>query len=145
MNHKLLGQIGKYGIVGCLNVLVSVALFNLLMFLTGIAAGWPIDVFFIVSSGVAITHSFFWNKFWIFETRGSNTAKKEYTKFFIISVSIALFVTFLMHILVNVIGAPRGIGPKIWANISLVLLIPVSFMGNFFSYKFFVFKKREAL
>jgi len=42
--------------------------------------------------------------------------------------------------LINTIGAPQGIDPKVWANIAFFVLIPISFLGNFFGYKIFVFK-----
>jgi len=141
MDHIFFKQVGKYWIVGFLNTLLAVGILNLLMFLTGIARGWFVDLFLIIAFSVTTTHSFLWNKFWIFNANGSGMAKKEYARFFGISAAMSLLAIFFMHILVNVAGAPRGIGHKIWANISLVLLIPISFLGNFFGYKFFVFKK----
>ncbi len=47
----------------------------------------------------------------------------------------------LLHLIVNIIGAPDGIDPKIWANIALAMILPVSILGNFFGCKVFVFKK----
>jgi hypothetical protein len=34
-----------------------------------------------------------------------------------------------------------GIDPKVWANIALASTIITAFFGNFFGYKFIVFKK----
>ena len=67
--------------------------------------------------------------------------KKEYLVFFAVSAAVAFLNVFLLHILVNIIGAPRGIESRVWANIAYFSLIPVSFFGNFFGYKIFVFKK----
>ena len=134
-------KIGKYGIIGWLNTFLSAGIFNLLMLLTGVAKGLIVDIFIVVAFAITITHSFFWQKFWIFGANRTNKAKIEYVKFFIVTTATSLFNIFLLHIIINTIGAPQEVDLKVWANIAFAILIPAAFFGNFFGYKIFVFKK----
>lgn len=137
----LLFQIGKYGIVGFLNLFLSAGIFNFLIFLSGVSKGFMVDFFFISAFCVGVTNSFFWNKFWTFGLGDKNGMQKEYLRFFLVSAAVAFFNALILHVLINVISAPKSVDPKIWANISFALLIPVSFLGNFIGYKIFVFRK----
>jgi putative flippase GtrA len=141
--HKwpIVFQISKYGIIGLLNTVMTAGIFNFLMLLTGVAKGLLVDVFIVVAFAITITHSFFWQKFWTFSANHTNKAKIEYVKFFSVTTATSLLNIFLLHIIINTIGAPRGVDLKVWANIAFVILIPVAFFGNFFGYKIFVFKK----
>lgn len=134
-------QVGKYGIIGLLNTFLAAAIFNFLILVTGITQGLWMDAFIVIAFCGGVTNSFFWNKFWTFNANNNGKAKKEYVKFFVITGIVSLLNAFLMHILINVIGAPHGLDSKIWANIAFALLIPISFLGNFFGYKIFVFRK----
>lgn len=134
-------EIGKYGIVGWMNTFLSAGIFNFFILVTGIAKGWFADVFFAIAFTITITQSFFWQKFWTFGANHTNKAKIEYIKFFTVTTTTSLLNIFLLHIIINTIGAPEGIDQKIWANIALAILIPVAFFGNFFGYKIFVFKR----
>lgn len=136
-------EVGKYGLIGILNTLISGGLFNLLMAITGVSRGLIADLFIALAFSAAITHSFFWNKFWTFKAHGKKEIKKEYFKFFAVSGAVALLNLFLMHVLINIVGNYFNIEPKIWANISIGILIPVSFLGNFFGYKILVFGKTK--
>lgn len=132
-------QIGKYGLIGWLNTFLSAGVFNVLILITGVATGFLMDVFFAVAFAITITHSFFWQKFWTFKAHNSNNGKIEYIKFFTITTITSLLNIFLLHIIINSIGAPQGVDPKMWANIAFAMLIPIAFLGNFFGYKIFVF------
>jgi len=138
----LLYQIGKYGIVGWLNLFVTAGVLNFLILISDIAKGLIFDVFVIISFCAGITNAFFWNKYWTFGMNDSGDGKKEYVKFFVVSGVVAIVNAGLMHLWVNVIGAPETIDPKIWVNIAFGALIPVSFFGNFFGYRLFVFKEQ---
>jgi glycosyltransferase involved in cell wall biosynthesis/putative flippase GtrA len=134
-------QVGKYGLIGVLNTFLSVGILNLFIWITDIARGPQFIVFTIIAFAITITHSFFWNKFWTFQAHDTKSGKTEYVRFFTITSATSLLNIFLLHIIVNVIGAPIGIDPKIWVNIAFAALIPIAFLGNFFGYKIFVFKR----
>jgi len=134
-------QLGKYGVIGVLNTLINAGVYNLLIFITNISAGIKIDLFFVVAFIVTIINSFFWNKYWSFEERKTETMAAEALKFFSVSAAVAIVNIVILHIIINIIGAPAGLDPKIWANIALASTIITAFLGNFFGYKFIVFKK----
>lgn len=134
-------QLGKYGVIGVLNTFISAGTYNLLIFVTGISNGNIVDLFFAITFVITIINSFLWNKYWSFEERKTEAMAGEVLKFFSVSAIVAIFNTGIIHLIVNKIGAPIGVDPKIWANIALALTIITAFLGNFFGYKFIVFKK----
>lgn len=134
-------QLGKYGVIGVLNTLLNAGIYNLLIFLTNVASGLIIDLFFIVAFVITVTNSFFWNRYWAFGRTGTETVGKDAFQFFFVSTIVAIVNIGILHVIVNVIGAPAGMDLKIWANIALAFTIITAFFGNFFGYKFIVFKK----
>ncbi|MDO8443630.1 MAG: GtrA family protein [Candidatus Azambacteria bacterium] len=134
-------QLGKYGVIGVLNTLLNAGIYNLLIFLTNVALGLAIDLFFVVAFVITVINSFFWNRYWAFSGTGTETIGKDAFQFFFVSTIVAIVNIGILHAIVNVIGAPAGINLKIWANIALVFTIITAFLGNFFGYKFIVFKK----
>ncbi|MEK9183696.1 MAG: GtrA family protein [Patescibacteria group bacterium] len=136
-------EIGKYGIVGWMNTFLSAGIFNFFILVTGIVKGWLVDIFLVVAFIITVSQSFFWQKFWTFDANHTNKTKIEYVKFFTVTTATSLLNIFLLHIIINTIGAPSGIDSKIWANIAFAVLIPIAFFGNFFGYKIFVFNRTD--
>lgn len=134
-------QLGKYGIIGVLNTFLNAGIYNFLIFITNISTGFVVDLFFAIAFVITVVNSFFWNRYWSFEKEGAETITKEALKFFGVSIAVAIINIGIIHLIINGIGAPAGIDPKIWANIALALTIITAFFGNFFGYKFFVFSK----
>ena len=134
-------QLGKYGVIGVLNTFLNAGVFNLLIFTTDISAGITVDLFFAVAFIVTIINSFIWNKYWSFEEKKTETIAGEALRFFGISAAVAIVNIGVLHVIINIIGAPAGLDSKIWANAALAFTIITAFLGNFFGYKFFVFKK----
>lgn len=140
--HRLgLLQLGKYGVIGVLNTFLSAGIYNFFIFATDISSGLAVDLFFIVAFVITVVNSFLWNRFWTFEEKGTSSIGKEAFQFFSVSGIVALINFGILHVIVNVIGTPAGMDSKIWANIGIGLTIITAFFGNFFGYKFFVFKK----
>jgi|SRR3989344_4508734 len=133
-------NLSKYGIIGGLNLFLGIGIFNLFVLITGIADGLWATFFLSIAFVVTLTNGFFWNKFWTFKAGQSNKTKREYGKFFLVTGTTYLIDITIFNILINVIGPPGGFSQELWANVSLVLLIPVSALGNFIGYKFIVFK-----
>jgi len=134
-------QLGKYGVIGVLNTLLNAGIYNLLIFMTNIASGIAVDLFFVVAFVITVTNSFFWNRQWTFSGAGTEPVGKDAFQFFLVSTLVAVVNMGILHVIINLIGAPAGIDLKIWANIALVFTIITAFFGNFFGYKFIVFKK----
>lgn len=134
-------QLGKYGVIGVLNTFLNAGIYNLLIFVTNTATGFILDMFFVIAFVITVINSFFWNKYWSFEEKQAETLRQEAINFFDVSAAVAAINMIILHIIVNTIGAPANIDPKIWANIALAFTIITAFLGNFFGYKFIVFKK----
>jgi putative flippase GtrA len=137
---KTLYQAARFALVGTLNTFVDFGVLNLLILTTGLAAGAAFAVFKGISFLVAVTNSYFWNKFWTFES-GKSHKKGEFFQFFAISaiglvlnVSVAVFV-------VNVIGPQAGLAEGVWANVGALIATLAVLTWNFAGYKFLVFKK----
>src|SRR5262249_50985959 len=105
-----------------------------------ITRGIRVTVFSLITFAIVVTHSFFWNKFLVFKSKEVDH-HREYVMFFTVSSIVALVNVAVISLLVNGIGAPYRISQHLWANIALVLTIPVSVLGNFFGYKLFVFNQ----
>ncbi|MDO8521795.1 MAG: GtrA family protein [bacterium] len=139
MNKILNWQFVRYGIVGILNTLLGIGIFNFFMWISGITRGIEITFFSMATFAIVVTHSFFWNKRIVFQSK--ERAHREYVLFFTVSTTVALLNVGIISFLVNGLGAPAGISPILWANIAVLITIPVSVLGNFFGYKLLVFKR----
>jgi putative flippase GtrA len=136
-------QLGKYAVVGTLNTVLNAGVYNFFIFTTNVAIGLSLDAYFVVAFIVTVINSFFWNKYWSFERKKDDSIKQEALDFFTVSIAVAIVNAVLIHIIVNVIKAPQGIDQKIWANMALLFTVATAFLGNFFGYKYIVFKKRK--
>lgn len=142
-NHIGFFQLGKYGVIGVLNTMLNAGVYNFFIFITNIYSGFTLDLFFIIAFIITVTNSFIWNKFWSFSEKNIENIKAEAIKFFGISAAVASVNAVILHTVVNVIGAPYSVDPKIWANIALGFTIITAFLGNFFSYKYIVFSIKK--
>jgi len=92
---------------------------------------------------VASANSYFWNKFWTFQSR-TPANFKEYTRFFVFSLLGALINVGVASFLVNVVGPIGNFNFKIWANISALIAVLISLIWNFLTYRYIVFKKSDT-
>ena len=136
-------ELGKYGVIGVLNTTLNAGIYNFLIFITNVSFGFTLDLFFVVAFVITVTNSFIWNKFWSFAEKEIENIKTEAVKFFGISATVAAINAAILHTIVNIIGAPAEVDPKIWANVALSFTIITAFLGNFFSYKYIVFSVKK--
>lgn len=137
----LLDQLGKFLATGSLNFFLDFGVLNILILLTNITNGVYYVVFKIISFLVASTNSYFWNKFWVFGG-GKRANAGEYGLFFTTTAIGAAINIGIAAFIVNVIGAPHGINPKVWSNVGALVAVIFSLFWNFISYKFLVFKPK---
>lgn len=137
----ILEQFSKFAAVGTLNTLLDLGILNLLIFLSGIASGVFYAVFKAISFLVATTNSYFWNKFWTFQSRLPVTVG-EYVRFALFTLVGALINVSVASLIVNVVGHPANWSPKLWANVGALVAVAASFLWNFLSYKNIVFKSK---
>ncbi len=129
----------RYIFVGVFNTVLNIAIFNLLMWSTGINQGPYVVFFSFVAFIIVMTQAFFTNALWVFKKK-EHIKHTNYKKFFAVSGSIALINLLIIHALVNIIGSPASINSQLWANLAVMSTIVVSVFGNFLGYKFIVFK-----
>ncbi len=132
-------QLAKYGLVGVLNTLIDFGILNFLSYLTKIYQGGWLVVFNFFAFFAANINSYFWNKYWTFES--TDRAKtQEFAKFFGVSVigfllnSLVLFAITSMTPLFNLSASQ-------WENVVKAIGTIIYLVWNFIGYKFFVFKK----
>jgi putative flippase GtrA len=146
-NFLLVFQAGKFVIVGIVNTLIDFGVLNLLMYLTNITSGIGYAAFKGISFLVAVTNSYFMNKFWTFKSTGQERKGKEFLQFFAVScVGFAINVG-VASLVVNVISKSfpgLGFSAKFWANIGALAATFCAMAWNFVGYKFIVFKKTNG-
>ncbi len=136
-------QFAKFAAVGTLNSFIDFGVLNLLIFLTNIASGIWFSVFKTISFLTATTNSYFWNKYWTFESGGSPQVK-EAAKFYTIAIIGGILNVSIASLVVNGISRPEFISVNLWANIGALCGILSAFIWNFLGYKFLVFKKKDT-
>lgn len=139
---KPLEQFSKFAAVGTLNTLIDLGVLNLLIFLTDISSGTYYSLFKGISFLFGTTNSYFWNKFWTFQSNLPVTMK-EYARFIFFTIIGTLINVSIASVVVNVIGAPEGVNPKLWANVGALVGVFAALMWNFLSYKKIVFKNQN--
>ncbi len=132
-------QFAKFAAVGALNTFIDVGILNVEIILSGLPGG---GAYYPIFKGISFlsgtTNSFFWNKYWTFKAHAKRSVA-ETAKFytfatvgFALNVGMATFVVGLR---------PTNLAPNLWANVGAFAGVAVSFLWDFFSYKYFVFKK----
>jgi putative flippase GtrA len=139
----VLFQVVKFGVVGLLNTLVDIGVLNLLIAVSGVAAGIGFTVFKGISFIVAVVNSYIWNKSWTFKsTQKANT--KEAFSFFVVSI-IGFFINVISAtIVVNVVPILFGLNELAWANVGALVGTLLGLAWNFAGYKFVVFKDNSV-
>jgi len=139
---SVLYQFAKFGAVGTLNSFIDFGVLNLLIFLFGIESGLWFSIFKAISFLCATTNSYFWNRYWTFES--SNKPKvSEAAKFYTIAIIGAFLNISVASFIFSGVSRPEFISVNLWANVAALGGILSAFIWNFLGYKFIVFKKEE--
>lgn len=132
-------QIVKFMAIGSLNTFLDLGVLNLLILIAAVASGYWYSVFKAISFIVANVNSYFWNKHWTFSS-GKSATIGEFGKFFTVSIIGFAINVGIASFIVNIVSAPAGFSPAMWANIGAVVATLVVLAWNFLGYKFIVFK-----
>lgn len=134
-------QFAKFVEIGILNTFVDMGVLNLLTGLTGITSGLYLIPMNATSFLVAVTNSYYWNKFWTFK-RGMKMVKKEFLSFVVIS-AIGLGINTGVVFLGTTIFLPlANLSAGAWLNLVKIFATLIVMFWNFLGYKFIVFKKQ---
>ncbi|MEK9174577.1 MAG: GtrA family protein [Patescibacteria group bacterium] len=131
-------QFGKFFVVGLSNTFLDLGVLNLLIYLTDITHGIYFAVFKSISFICAVINSFLWNKYWTFQKQGS------FFLFLAVVLGSALLNVGWASYMVDVIGHPESISPKMWDNIAALSSVFLVLTWNFLGLKFVVFKKKPV-
>ena len=137
---KIVYQIVKFLEVGVLNTFIDIGILNLLVWRTGITSGgWltPLNTFSFICAAI---NSYYWNKFWTFETR-EGTKGKEFVQFLVISLIGWGINTGIVVLGTTYLNSTVAFSAGAWVNIMKIVATLVSMVWNFLGYKFIVFKR----
>ena len=120
--NSTLFQLLKFGFVGVLNTIISYCLFIFFLNYTNYI------IALIISHLIGVAHSFVWNKYWIFKSRGIGTVAGlyEFVKFNSVYAGVFLANAIVLIISVNVLNAD----PRISQIIALPIITIISFTGH---------------
>lgn len=145
-------QMGKFVAVGFLNTTIDFAALNILSLASGITAGFKIGGINIPGFIAAVSNSYFWNRFWVFNKNTVLTIKNETIKedkingmknfvaFFVVSIVGLIINSGIVYFFTTFITPFFPTNPQTWLNISKILATIVSLVWNFLGFKFLVFK-----
>lgn len=132
-------QLAKFLITGTAAALIDLAILNLLIFISGIAAGPGFSFFKAVSFLIAFSAKYLGDKFWAFESKRIKGLGREFIKF-----GAATFIGLLINVVVAsvivAIGPQFGFSLKVWANVAGITAALATVLWNFPAYKYWVFK-----
>jgi len=137
-------QFGRFAAVGFTNAAVDFGVLNTLIAVTGMESGWEYSVFKTISFIVAVTHSFFWNKYWVFEAGESGGGRSEAFKFFSVNIVAIIVNVGIASFVVNYVDPIGGLEPKVWANIGAVVGSACAIILTFLGSRLLVFKKNSS-
>ena len=137
-------QAAKFSIIGGLSALIELSVLNTLFYFTGITSGNLFLVFKTLTFLTATVNSFFFNRHWTFKSTNIHVYI-EFRDFLMSRIGGLVLNVGVAFLIVNVIGAPVGFSPTLWANIGVLTALFVTTIWNFFSSKFFVFRKKKIM
>ena len=134
-------QGAKFLLIGALGALIDLGVLNILIWISGISSGLLFPIFKTISFIVANCSKYFGHKFWVFEKKEIIGAKKEFGRFFLVSLGGLIINVTVASLIVNLIEPQFGFSETIWANVGGMIAALATIAWNFLGYKFLVFKK----
>ncbi len=134
-------QFVKFGLVGVMNTVVDFAVLNLMSWMTGIKSGGEIFVINSVSTFVAILNSYFFNKYWTFKAKDTNTKKGvEFVQFLVVSLVGVVINGGIVYLVTTFVDPWFGLSETLWLNAGKIAATIISLVWNYIGYKLWVFK-----
>lgn len=134
-------QFGKFAAIGFTNAAVYFGILNTLIFWSDINRGIWYSVFATIAFVIATTHSYFWNKFWVFSATDDKASGQEFGKFAGVSVVAGLVSVGVASSVVNLLNPLFGLTLDQWANVGGVAGSAIALVFSFIGFKLAVFKK----
>lgn len=128
---KKFGQFIKFGIVGCSNTLINLAVYYVCLYL-----GAHYLLAYTLGFLVSVCNAFYWNNKYVFENKQEKNLLKAFTKVFASYGISFLLSVFLMSIMVEILNISSVIAPIL----KLAITIPLNFGLN----KVWAFKDKKV-
>ncbi|MFZ3074467.1 MAG: GtrA family protein [Minisyncoccales bacterium] len=134
-------QLAKFLLIGVIATIFDLGTLAFFINVSQISSGLGFNLFKGASFIIATVLKYIPDKYWAFKKKESANVKKEFIRFFAVTL-IGLGVNvFIANFIVNVMGPQFGLPAKLWANLGGIGATIVTFAWNFIGYKFIVFKK----
>lgn len=134
-------QGAKFLLMGTLATLIDLGILNIFILFSGISAGLFFSIFKGVSFIIATCSKYLGDKLWAFEKKEMAGIKKEFGKFFLVTLGGLIINVTVASLMVNLVEPQFGLSETIWANIGAIIAAFATVIWNFLGYKFLVFKK----
>ncbi|MDP2647955.1 MAG: GtrA family protein [Candidatus Yanofskybacteria bacterium] len=133
-------RFGRFAAIGFTNAAVDFGALYGFIAIFGEARGLTFSLYKAVAFGIAVIHSYFWNKYWTFDAGQSPTSSKQFVSFVAVAL-VSLLVNVGIATLVYESAVATGSDPKIWAGISAVAGSAAALVFSYLGFKILVFKK----
>lgn len=134
-------QFAKFFVVGLTNTGIDFAVYNFLMWITGINRGLFIVIFATVSFSVAVINSYLLNKYWTFSDKNSSKNSSQFVKFLTVALGGLVLNNSIIYYITTLLDPMFGLNPVLWANFAKAMATAAVLFWNFAGFKFLVFKK----
>jgi putative flippase GtrA len=133
----------RFIVVGVFNTAIDLAVLNALVLLFGLGVHGELYFFFkAISFIAAVSNSYFWNKYWVFEKKTSVGAK-ESSLFLTVSGAGFLLNVMVSSLVFALIQSTHLVSLHLAANIGALAGTIAVLSWNFLGYKYVVFKRHE--
>lgn len=127
----LVKEIAAFGVVGVINLVLNLAIYNLLT--EGL--GWAVVRSSIIATAISTTSAYFMNRYWSFSHRARTGLRREYTIFFGIN-GVGLV---MESLIVAMVEYGLGKDDTFSRNLAKLTGIAVGTLFRFWAYKRWVF------
>ncbi len=145
---KTIKQFIKFALIGVMNTGVDLVILNAETLMTGIKEGSGYAIQKGLSFLVAVTFSYFFNKYWAFQDKSNEDEGKKFSQFLFVSiigmlinVSVATLTITYLKVPINDILHLSILTDQMWVNLGALTGTAIGLFWNFIGYKLWVFKK----
>lgn len=143
-------QFGRFAAIGFTNAAVDFGILNILIAWSGIASGTLFAVFKTISFIIAVTHSYLWNRYWVFSAEGVSSKAltvaqdgSQFFKFISIYIVSTIINVGIASAVVNGVDPFFNLDKNAWANIGSVAGSAMALIFSFAGIRQVVFKKKK--
>ena len=136
----LLKQLTRFGLVGGLNTLVDILVFNVLLLCWPTTSAMVLLIYNAVAYGIGASNSFVWNKYWTFQRRQA-VSHSELGRFSVTTLCGMLVNSMLLWAIGLVLNS-FPLNTVLWANASKVLAISATMLLSFLGMRLWVFASK---